>query len=222
MAYYKAVIRGQFEGQEILNILWYRGVQTLGGALLAPTSGEDVAFQIHAEVGPAWLAFHPTTYTWVDTTVYAYDELLQLAFSQPHVRAMNTAGTAPGSVAGPAANITFRMNIAPLPLINVLYPKEIVSLGPTRGFLSMGPILEDWVGNDGRVPAAALASPLLTNLAEVLDDPLENLVPPAFFVPVRARSRRIAGLITLQGFGPVQSVAIRPVVTWRRSRMPEA
>jgi hypothetical protein len=222
MAYYKAVLNGSYEGQEVVNILWYRAVQTVGGQLLAPASGEDVAFQVEAEVVPEWLGIHPAGYTLVDITVYAYDDNLQLAFSQPHTRQVGDVGLLGGDTFGPAGVSIWRMNIANLPAVNVLYPRETALLGPKRGYLAVGPVPAADVDEAGLLTSTALASVHYANARAALAETLENLSPVAFFVPVRASYTTIAGLITLQGFGQVQSVTTRPAVSWRRSRMPNS
>jgi hypothetical protein len=125
-------------------------------------------------------------------------------------------------VATPGSTWIFRFNIANLPLVNLIYPRETVLLGPRRGYCAIGPVLEGWVTNGGNFQLTGSNQTWMNALATALAANLTNAIPPALFIPVRARVRNIAGVFTLLGFGPVQSVAWRTRMSFRRSRMPEA
>lgn len=220
MAYYKVVLNGTYSQQAITNILYYRSILPTVLTLLDPTNGEDVAQQVNQEVVPEWLGMHSTEYTLNDVSVYAFDNDLQAAFAQPYTLAVNAAGLLTGNTMGPAVCAILRMNLANLPLINVLYPAETALLAPRRSYLAFGPILENDVDNAGAMvgnwAGGAPAIALVASLAQTL----ESITPPAIYVPVRASVHQVAGLWTIKGFAPLASVNTAPFASYRRSRRP--
>lgn len=222
MAYYKCVLNGHCEGQSVVNVLWYRAVESPLGALLDPTSGEDISFQIAQEVWPAMKPVMHESYVLDNVTVYPYDSSLIPAFSIPYVRAVVDNGGTTGDTNGPATCAILHFNVESVPLVNLIYPKESSLLAPRRGYLAIGPIKDSWITNQGLIGGTGGPLALLQTLGDKLAETLENLDPVAFFVPLRARSRNILGVLTLQGFAPVSSVEAKTRASFRRSRLPEA
>lgn len=221
MAYYKVVLHGVYSGQSIVNVLWYRAVESPLGALLDPASGEDITFQVQQEVWPIMRGIFPDTYTLQDITAYPYTSTLIPAFALPYVRQVNEQATRPEANNGPAPCAILACGVENTPLVNLLYPKETSLLAPRRGYLAIGPLIDAAIDNTGHIVMTGDTHASLAALATKLAETLENLDPVAFFVPLRARLTKVAGVLTLQGFAPIATVTIRPRASFRRSRLPE-
>lgn len=216
---YKAVLNGECHGQKIQNTLWYRtgvGIEwagfTMGG------SGE-LAEEIKNQVWPVMKPCMPSSYKLNDISVYPYDhQTLKLMYQVPHIQSVLENGTSSAQTDGTAISMIIRMNLEPVPLLaNGLNP-------PKRGYVCVGPISSLQIDDSGH-----LIDDVFLNLvhpykllADKLAADLIHVTPPIDFFPIRVASKKLLGLVTIDGWADVSSCTIRRLTTFRRSRMAEA
>ena len=212
--FYTVSLRGQYAGQAIVNVLHYRLFADLGllewnyaGAELLAQGVRDTVWT------PGLKQMVPTGYELVDIHVTPRDNEFKPIYQLPFTLPVNEDGLASGDVAGPASCIIGRFQLEPTSLLNGL-------VAPKRGYLAIGPVLEDWIDGSGRLTDAAMDN-LAPQMAKFSDN-VVTLIPPAIFFPIRVKTTKlVGGLITLEGYADVSNCQVRRIASFRRSRLPE-
>lgn len=214
-AYFKVMLNGEFETQRILNILWYRiGLDVIPGNLNL-YGAQELAELVYNQCWHNGLqTASSNTYKLQDITVYPFNEFFDPIFSMPYVREVNELGVQTPETAGPANCVTARFVLESQFLgFNGWFP-------PRRGYISWGPIREVDSGRNGRLTDNAHTF-YESNLNCLCVD-LSALPTPVTFWPIRVKTTNILNILTLLGYTDIQGVDIRPIATFRRSRLPEA
>lgn len=214
--YYQVVLNGVYQLQSIKNILWYRiGFDLLPGGMNV-AGAEHLAFLVYEHI---WLSnlrdVMASTYKLQDITVIPYNGQFDPIYNLPFIREVNEFGTQAWASAGPAACFTARF---------ILEPQVLGLAGwfpPRRGYLALGPIRESDVDEAGRITSSA-ETYWEANI-QVLSQDLAGLPWPVTFFPIRVRiTKLLGGTLRLDGYTDISGIDLRPVATFRRSRLPEA
>lgn len=215
--YYKVVLNGVANGQDVKNILYYRdGIgfswvnQLYGGS-------EVLANNVIQEVVPKMLAVLCDNYSMESVDVYPHNDALQLTVQQPWSAAVNQPGTQTITSHGIATCINIKFQLEPTGLMNGIWP-------PRRAYIALGPIPNTWVGEDGYVPNSIFTFPAMMECLDALSQDLEFLLPaPGTFYPIRVRhNRAIGSLVKWTSWADVSGCVMNRRGSFRRSRMPES
>lgn len=214
-AFYRVILAFSAWGQVVQNVLYYRlGLSALpGGWSLA--GAQQLAEAIQSKVWDDVLKSAVSAGVTLETiTVYPYNGDFDPVVNLPYVLTVNEIGTATGTTAGPASNVTCSFNIEPQTAgLNGWFP-------PKRGSVAFGPIRENDTGEDGRLTTTAQA--FFAQKLAILASDIWDVADLAVFWPCRISTTKVAGVLTLRGFSDVSGVTIRDVAKFRRSRLPEA
>jgi len=201
--FYKIVLRGTAEGQDINNILYY---STLTPDILV--FDPDVAFDLGEAALSAWqtqmLAQMPNTYTaeGADVSMVDEDGIVTSPFTV----------TVSDPVPGAKIDQTGSVGVVAIAKFNCI-PAVLANTRPVpkRSYLAIGPLTEAAVGPDGSFLLQATYQPLV-EAATVQG----HLIGATQFVAYRV-GRTIGA--DLAGVGRVSSVVVRPFSSFRRSRL---
>lgn len=214
-AYYSVSLNGTFNGQNIVNVLWYKlGLAFTPGGLNF-FGAEHLATCVYNSVWNGGLKqAQSNNYRLRDITVVPFNGLFDPIYNLPFIREVNEVGNQSGATVGSAGCITCRFVLEPQILgVNGFLP-------PRRGYLSFGPIREIDIDDAGRLSTAA-ESFYETNLNPV-SLTISSLPFPVTYDPIRMRIFRVLGVPILQGWTGISAVDVRPISSFRRSRVPEA
>lgn len=220
MAVYKVVLKGNFQGQAINNILYYRngigvdvGGLTLGGA-------KEVADAVAAIVVPALRAVLSTDYLLQQIDSYVFnDQTFDLLYSNPFTLGVNEHGLDAGNTYnGPA----------PCAILKFVLENHIILVNgvkpPKRGYLAIGPLNDAQISDDGSLNMDLGRNLLWDALCAVMANNVETVLPiPAVFFPVRVHQDKV-GIIPkfkITSYSDIQAAVMRHFTSYRRSRQPE-
>jgi hypothetical protein len=217
MAFYKVVLNGQCQGQDVKNILYYRtglGVD-LSGFTLGGT--RELATLVREFIWTAARVILPTAYRLESITASVYnDGTFDLLYQNPTVIGVGEDGLANGSLNGPATTAIINFSLEPTLIgANGLKP-------PKKGYIAFGPLMDTWINDDGTVRKDIATNILWSALETALTMDLINVLPPAVFFPVRMHQDKILGIFKFTSFADINGASVRNQSSWRRSRMPEA
>lgn len=219
MAIYKAVLRGTYAGQNIVNNLFYRtGIGfdldglSLGGA-------KELATCIRGQVWEYMKETLPLGYTLEAIDVYPYhDGTFDLMYQNPWTENVLETGTQVDATDGPAVCAIYKFNLEPTVIFaNGFNP-------PKRGYIAVGPVISGWIDNDGRIVAGVFntVENTMQRFATALAANLESLLPPVVFYPVRVKQDNILGIFKPVSYADVNGVVLRRRTSFRRSRVIES
>lgn len=234
----EARIHGVFQGQAIMNTLYFMNFMTdktawsNNAAAYLQGAANQVKNLWDVHVTPIL----PEAYDMDEIRMQTYGQFQSdLAFWQPVLAQSvvreftGVGGQVVGDSKGPAPAVTFRVDVNPVSL-------QYFGLVPRRGYLAIGPTPEAHIGADGRLSSASnwfgSVKGLYDNAAALLLQPMNlsalngNSSFSGNWIPVRVkRSKLTIGGVTVlafNGWSPNVSVSYNDVVTFRRSRLPEA
>lgn len=216
MALYHAALHGTYQGQSIVNNLYYRtGIGfdldglSIGGA-------KELADCIKGQVWNKMKPCLPVGYTLERIDVYPYhDGTFDLLYQNPWTLNVLENGTEPDSTDGPATVCIIKFNLEPTQIFaNGIMP-------PKRGYVAVGPVVSGWIDNDGNLTQTAFigAAARFQELATALAANLENLLPPVVFFPIRMKTLNILGVYKPASWADVGGAVLRRRTSFRRSRM---
>lgn len=214
-AFYDVVLQGDYVGTAVINILKYRLAGDLLPGDLNLAGADTLAGAVKDVVWPAMRGLMSSNYTLQGVKVIARNAQFSPIYQSPFVLPVNEAGTeAAGTYNGPMPCVILAANIEPTSVLNDFHP-------PRRGYIAIGPVSDQNCLNDGRLGAGAIAA--YQALGNTLGTNLVTILPPAVFWPIRTSEvKALGGLVTLRGWADVTGFTARPVVSFRRSRKPEA
>jgi hypothetical protein len=215
--FYKVVLNGACQGQDIKNILYYRSGAGFDGTLFLMAGAEALAGNIVQEIVPSFLAALPNDYTLETVDVYPINEAFELLYQMPYSLAVAQSGGRAATHTGPASCVIIKFMLEPTNITNGINP-------PKRGYVAIGPVTSDFVAETGFLTAGATqAGQELPVLAAKLAQNIEQLLPvPASWFPVRMKQNRIlGGLVKWESYADVKGGIVSRRVSFRRSRMPE-
>ena len=218
MAIYRVVMNGTYQGQNIVNNLYYRtGVGfdldglTLGGA-------KELSLCVKNQVWNKWKYCVPTGYKLEDITTYPYhDGTFDIMYQNPWTENIMESGMGTDATDGPALCAILKFNLEGTVILANGYKP------PKRGYVAVGPIASEWIDNSGALTDTVFldAQSRLSELGVALAANLESLIPPVIFFPVRVSQKNILGLWKPVSFADVNGVKVRRRTSFRRSRMIE-
>lgn len=223
MTIYQVAVKGHANGQDVVNVLWYRDPSVFGTLAeylgMANALAEQVNAQVIQSQGPLHVRGYglleavTVDYTLDELVVNAWNSLFEPIASSPVTFDATGVGLREGSTNGPAPCINLRANLEP-----VLGP----GFGtPKRGYLAIGPIVDSDIAGGGVVAPAAL--PVFEGLGDNLATNVPVLLPvPTIFFPIRVKVTRLLGIVTNIGYRDVSDFTVDQVAKFRRSRLPEA
>lgn len=208
--FYKVLLRGVSQGQEINNIIYYAPL-----APLNETFEELVATDLGEAVNAAWkstcMTLISNQYAFQGSDVTMVDENGDIL--SPFVVSVSDtgAGGQTSAIDGPGRVIIAKFNCTPVSQASG-HPV------PRRSYLAIGPIAGDAIGTTGillnQVAWQAQVTPMLTQ---------GHLISGTEYLPYRV-GRTTGGTesqptVVPAGVGRVHSVVARPYTSFRRSRM---
>lgn len=214
--FYKAVLNGNCQGQDIKNILYYR--DGVGFTWLNPLFGgsETLAGNIVQEIWPKLKVVLPNDYQLESVDVYPHNDAFELTTQMPFSLAVNELGLQASQHAGLSQVMNLKFNLEATGILNGVFP-------PRRGYIALGPVPSTWIQEDGMFTQAVVDGGEIGEICVALAQDLLFVVPsPGSFYPIRVKhNRALGGLIKWLSFADVNNV--RPVrkASFRRSRMPE-
>jgi hypothetical protein len=218
MAFYKAVLNGQMNGQAIRNILYYRtgvgidigGLQLGGAPALAQSLKEQVwdgALQVAVS----------EQYVLESIDITAFNDTFQLLYTLPYTLPVGEQGNQPGESLGPAACIMVKFG----------FDSQLIGLNllaPRKGYVVFAGLIESAV-NGGRLVGSVAdeSNPnsyrrAWKDVASALAQNIESISPPVVWFPVRVK-RLPTGLFS--GWADISNAVYEDRVLWRRSRQLE-
>lgn len=215
--YYKVVLSGACQGQDITNVLWYRvGIDLIPGdwnLFGVETLAQGVYNQVWADPN-RMRTLMSTFYTLVDIQVYPLNGLFTPLFASPFVRSVNEAGLRSGALVGPDTTYTAAFNLEPTSIFNGFAP-------PRKGHLKVGPCIESDIPDSGII-GNTHRDFVYQRLIGVSQDISTPLPFPGSFFPIRVSTATILGVPTLRGWADVSSIIIRATRSTLRRRRAEA
>ena len=221
MSIYKVVLKGQFQGQSILNILYYRNGVGVDISGLTVGGTKEVADAVKAIIWPILRGQLPADYNLAQIDSYAYDDTsFDLLYQQPFTLGVQEPGLQASSAKynGPAPCAILKF---------ILESHSILVDGPRppkRGYLAIGPLGDNQVLDDGSLDLAGGAQLAWDGICAVMANNVYTVLPiPAVFYPVRVHMDKVGiGLkLKITSFTDVQAAVMRHYTSFRRSRMPE-
>ena len=215
--FYKVVLNGSCEGQDIKNVLYYRsglGVD-VSGLTLAGT--QALAGNIKQEIWPKMKVLMPNNYTLETIDVSAINDEFQLVYQMPYSEVVQETGSDAGAIIGPALCMNIKFNLEPTSIVNGIKP-------PSRGYIAVGPLTAGAVQEDGYFVPMHMTSAAMTAFLTALSSNIEQLLPVAFvWYPIRLKQSRIlGGLVHWESYADIKGAVLSRRASFRRSRMPES
>ena len=215
--FYKAVLNGSAQGQDIKNVLYYRsgiGVD-VSGLTLAGT--EALAGNIKQEIWPKMKVIMPDDYTLETIDVSAINDEFQLVYQMPYSELVMEAGTQGAPIVGPAQCMNVKFNLEPTSILNGIKP-------PARGYIAVGPLPGGTVEETGFLSVAHMNSANTQAFVASLAANIKQLLPvPFVWYPIRLKQSRIlGGLVHWEAYSDVKGAVLSRRASFRRSRMPES
>jgi hypothetical protein len=216
MAFYKVVLNGQAYGQDIKNILYYRTGLGVDIAGLTVGGTVELANSVRAIIWPLMKQVLTDSYRLEDITASVYnDGTFDLVYQNPTTVQVGENGVRAGTLNGPATCAIVKFSLEPTMLI-ANGPKP-----PKRGYVAIGPLCDDQIGNGGSMVLDGLEDAKWTALCFALANNVVSLIPPAVFFPVRMHQDKVLGVFRFTSFADVRDAMVRNMASFRRSRMPE-
>jgi len=218
MSLYRVAVNYSFDGQSMANILYYRDQFVAPVGLDALTAQQGAAEAVKANVvlggvvGETRLAnILPTAVLLENVTAWRLNANTHLPeLSGPSIANINLAALAAGAPGAPAICAIMRLTCPAVTITPTDYT-------PGAGYLALGPLLNGWIGSDGAIAGGALDS--FEGFGASL---IETLPIGGGFniVPIRVgRGRNQVNQVVL-GFNDVSGAAVKPLWSFRRSRIP--
>lgn len=214
-AFYEVKLQGRYEGQDIVNILFYRlgfdiipGDFNLAGADTLANLVKDNVWT------PTLKPYMLTGYLLDKIVVTPRDADFNPLYQLPYVKEVGEYGGTAGNSNGPATCLIARCNLNPTNLTQGFFP-------PKRGYLAIGPLADNVITNTGDIEAGNYAG--WVTAVQKFAQTLTSILPPATFHPIRLRvTRTLGGLVTLNGWADIASMSVNHKASFRRSRVGEA
>lgn len=218
--FYKVVMNGSFQGQDIRNILYYRTGIGVDVSQLGLSGAVQLANALTGTFTNLWLAAMDEQYMLDSLDVYPYNENFSLVYQNPYHMQIAEAGTHSSSTPGPSVcvNMVFQLEAVNI-LQNGIKP-------PKRGYIALGPIDRNWINEQGFLLPTIITDnlhPLNVLRVALSQDVAVTLPVPCTFWPIRMKQKRtiVDNLIPFESYADVHDCVLDKRISFRRSRMPE-
>lgn len=214
--FYKLVMNGSAYGQDIRNILYYHTTAILSEIDFPFAGSEALAQNFVQDKWPAIRHLFSNDYTLDTVDVHPINDDFELVYSMPFILAVGETGEQTGVSGGPALCFNVRFGLEATTIVNGLFP-------PRRGYIAVGPIPRDWVGEDGYVTSVVMNATGVAAALDALQSDITQLLPILnVWEPVRMKANRaLLGLVRWESYASVRSATLARRASFRRSRMPE-
>ena len=216
MAFFRVALEGEYAGQSIVNVFWFRTGFEIPGLTelleVEPAIAAEVEERYWGQATIGMKARMDPGYRLVQIRVDAHEDSGPLMSVTPFILPVDEIGTSGGVTIGPSLNCTLNA---------VLEPAFGPGIGlPKKGHIKFGPLFAVEVGEDGRLTSAAITK--YNSLGEIFAANIILESPVAVLFPVRVRLTRVAGVVTVLTYRDLSAFVVNPVPTWLHSRSPEA
>jgi len=214
---------GEFFNQLIVNVFWFRSTEWLPGQgnpfddVLAFLDGVVNAYKTK------YLACKPDTYTLLRAEAVGYGSDFSIVTSSPLVRTIAQAGGIAGAdTNGAATSCNIGLRCGEQVEINGLVKSK-----RNRGYLSIGPLADNWVDDYSHLVDATFNANLST-FAQALDDGITILAPAVTLTPIRIHEvwQRLPDpmpdVLLGRTYSDIKGYTLPRLSSFRRSRHPEA
>jgi hypothetical protein len=216
----KVAFKGEYQGQAVVNVFHYRSTEWLPGQ--GNPFDDTLAFidAIIAHQKASFLALMVNGYKLNTVEGVGYDDAYTIVTPSPLVRTVNEFGSAgAGSTNGAANCLIVGLRCGGQTQINGIGQSQ-----RNRGYLALGPLLDSEVDEASHISGNVFT--LASNFAQKLDDGITVILPAVTLTPVRIHEKwlNVGPLKTLifRTYSDVLGYTVRRVVSFRRSRVPEA
>lgn len=200
--YYKAVLSGTYQGQNIVNVLFFSDVGGVPFSAWSATTAAQLADAIEAVIAPEYVLNLPSTYNLDLITVTAINDR-GITVSDYEV------SVSPGLPGGAVVNSEGQAQVAIIAYQTTTAPGA--GRNVKRSYLAYGPLHDSSQSSDGTLDGTYVVG--LVTLLEALLDPLGSAGPD--FYPIRV-GRTVDPAPT--AVGRVTQVVVRPFASFRKSR----
>lgn len=214
----KITLVGEYYGNRVVNVLWYRSEQWLPLLGNPFTDMQQVVAGIMDGVQTVFLACMLSNYTLLRAEGVGYDDALNIVTYAPVTQTINLPGTHGTNEDSSGAVIT-----APINMVCGMQ-HQITGTGTNkrnRGYLAIGPLAEGDVDNYGHINQEFLNN-AITDLAGQLDETVYIVGLLSSFVPIRLHKTRVLGLNAGIAYSDVIGYTLPRRFGRRWSRMTEA
>lgn len=200
--WYKAALSGTYQGQAIVNILYYGDDAGDGVLVWNPAVAADLGVGIVTDIVPAYLTLLPTTYTLNSVVVTGVNERGVTVSDFEVEQAVGLLGGNATATEGQA-----QTSIIAFQTIRQQQAERNIK----RSYLAYGPLADNQQASDGSLEASFATGivPLLAALQTNVQGPLQE------YAPVRIGRTVAPALIAI---GRVNGVTLRPFASFRKSR----
>lgn len=219
--YYKVVLNGGFQGQDIKNVLYYRSGPGFDPTSLGFAGAQQVANAVHTKIWTEVMKpIADSGYTLETIDVYTYNDALRLVFQNPYHLPVGEIGAQGSVAAGPAACMNFVFSLEPTVILaNGIKP-------PKRGYLAFGPINRDWMDESGYITNSVYSNaehPIWAFANRLGSDIFSPFETSFILWPIRMKANRtiLDELMQFETFADINGCTISRRLSYRRSRLAE-
>lgn len=213
----KFSIVGEYFGNAIVNVLWYRSADWL------PFGGnpfEDILHavdSVRAHIETAFLNVVPSNYTLLRWEGVGYDDSFHPVTPAQVTRTSGLSGTAGTfETSGAVLCADVKLVCGQQHQIN-----GVGSSQRNRGYIAIGPVAETLVDNYGHLAEAWVLGGL-TDFAQLLDDTVADVGGLTSLIPIRIHHKKLGPVLLWRTYSDVIGYQLPRVPGIRRSRLPEA
>jgi len=207
----------EFFNQLIVNILWYRADALQWNAGNVFENAQSVTDTVADLMTPLFRDIMVSNSTLLRVEGTPYDDAMNPLIGSPYVKTINMAGLLTG---------TPTMGAATCAIIGLKCASQhqITGTGTSkrnRGYVAVGPISENWCDDYSHLSAEYVTGKLKP-LADGLIRKIDVLLPPCELTPIRIHQKRVLLNLGWMTYSDAVGYTLPRVVSYRRSRVPEA
>ncbi len=213
--YYEVHLNGMQNGKRSRSTLYYKSESDFLADFIPMMGAEGLAQNIKQEI---WdLAMQETLcedYTLLNIEVVPMNFRFETWYTLPYILPVNESGGRSGDSLPPSACVNIKFNLG---AVNALQSPFV----PKRGYIALAGVSEA-VQDNGIITTAFWNDPEAEygKIARKLSENIQELTPPAIWVPVRMRrgSLTVEGIQKFLGAVEVAGATVDHVISNRRSR----
>jgi hypothetical protein len=211
---------GEHYSNSIVNVFYYRSTEWLPNQGNPFDDVQAILAAVVTKLMTAYLGMHDANYTCLRAEAIGYADDFRIITSSPLIQTINQAGTLPASQSTGSfisANVGLRCG-EQISITGITKTKR------NRGYLSIGPMIEDGVDSYGHLVSAVVTT--LNTFAQLVDDGITVVAPAVTLTPVRIHRHPIKVLgqtvSSDVSYSDIRGYTLPRRASVRRSRMGEA
>lgn len=219
-------VQGTYLGQQVVNTFDYRSADWPWVGVGNPFADVLKVLQdFWVNCGNEYKSLLNANFQFEQLQGTAYTDGFAVATPQPVIYTLNTPGTMPNG----AGALTVSPSLCCTLGFIMGDQHHIIGSGTSlrnRGYVSLGPVTEGSCTTDGHLTSSFVLA--VEALAQKLDDTLLDVPLTASFIPIRFHGKKVKNLLTghwgwqFLNYSDVVGYRLPHVVSWRKSRRPEA